>query len=82
MNYFIENVLIRNFKRIPYFFEPKAMYYTQQHNYALIGKLSTSLLHDILTPLCSLSISSDIDTSKNIENIRPIIKNSTLQIQE
>lgn len=82
MNYFIENVLKRNFKRIPYFFEQKQAYHFEQCNYALIGKLSTSLLHDILTPLTSLSLTADVDDSKNMKLLKPIIKNSSTQIRE
>lgn len=82
MKYFIEQVMVRNFKRIPYFFNQKQKFYIEHTNYALIGKLSTSLLHDILTPLTSLSLTSEIEDSSNIETLKPIIKHSTNQIQE
>jgi signal transduction histidine kinase len=82
MNDSIRKIIIRNFKKIPYFFEQKPKYYIEQNNYALIGKLSTSLLHDILTPLTSLSLSADIEEKINTQNLKPIIKHSTDQIQE
>ncbi len=82
MRYFIEKVLIRNFKRIPYFFETEPKFFIENQNYALMGKLSASLLHDILTPLCSLSLATDIKDSKSTQLFKPLIQDSTSQIQE
>ncbi len=82
MRYFIENVLMRNFKRIPYFFETEPKFFIENQNYALMGKLSASLLHDILTPLCSLSLTTDVVDSENNHLFKPLIKDSTSQIQE
>lgn len=81
MKYFLEKIIVRNFKRIPYFFETKPQFYIGQQNYALIGKLSASLLHDILTPLTSLSLSTQIG-EKSTQAIQPIIESSTSQIEE
>lgn len=81
MKHFIQKTILRNFKRIPYFFETKPKIYFEQSNYALIGKLSTSLLHDILTPLTSLSLTTEIK-SHDIQTLKPIIEHSTSQISE
>jgi signal transduction histidine kinase len=81
MKHFIQKTIVRNFKRIPYFFETKPKIYFEQNNYALIGKLSTSLLHDILTPLTSLSLTAEIK-SDDIQTLKPIIEHSTNQISE
>lgn len=65
-----QNFIQRNFKKIPYFFERKQEFYIEQYNYALIGKLSSSILHDILTPLTSILLSSQLnkkDQTKTIE---------------
>lgn len=82
MKYFFEKIIVGNFKRIPYFFETKPRFYMEQQNYALIGRLSTSLLHDILTPLTSLSLSVAIEEKSNPQIIKPIIESSTAQIQD
>lgn len=82
MKHFLEKIIVRNFKRIPYFFETKPRFYIEQQNYALIGKLSTSLLHDILTPLTSLSLSTTAEETLNSQVIKPIIESSTTQIQD
>ncbi len=81
MKHFIQKTIVRNFKRIPYFFETKPKIYFEQNNYALIGKLSTSLLHDILTPLTSLSLTTEIK-SNDIQTLKPIIEHSASQITE
>lgn len=81
MNYFINKLVLRNFKRIPHFFKLEPKFHIEHDNYALIGKLSTSLLHDILTPLTSLSLTCEIGESYT-KSIQPIIKNSSSQIQE
>lgn len=83
MKNFIENKIIRNFKKIPYFFEithnkPSI----EQYNYALFGKLSSSILHDILTPLTSLSLGLEINKSKGLLILEPIVEDSTKQIKE
>jgi two-component system C4-dicarboxylate transport sensor histidine kinase DctB len=75
-----EKIIIRNFKKIPYFLKTKPIIHLEQNNYALIGKLSTSLLHDILTPLTSLSLLSEV--SKDATRLEPIITHSTNQISE
>lgn len=82
MNYFINKVLIRNFKKIPYFFETRQRFNIEHTNYALIGRLSTSLLHDILTPLTSLSLTTSLTNVQHTKSLEPIIKHSTNQIQE
>lgn len=71
---------MRNLKKIPFYFESKPVLNFEQNNYALIGKLSASLLHDILTPLTSLSLVSEI--SKDTIHLGPIITHSTNQISE
>lgn len=83
MKQIINKILIGNLKKIPYFFEQKEHQYTSHNNYALIGKLSTSLLHDILTPLTSLYLTTSITTgAHNEKQITPIIEHSTSQIKE
>jgi len=82
MNSFIEKFIIRNLQKVPYFFNQKPKFSFEQNNYALIGKLSASLLHDILTPLTSLSLSADIGEKSNIQTLKPLIQNSTGQIVE
>jgi two-component system sporulation sensor kinase B len=81
MKQFIDNVVVRNFKKIPYFFEPKETHLVEQSGYALMGKLSASLLHDILTPLTSLGLSSSLNGIQP-SILTPLIKHSTDQIQE
>lgn len=63
----------RNSKRIPYFFE--------QNNYALIGKLSSSILHDVLTPLTSLTLAHTVQ-GKQSSLADSIVKNSTTELKE
>ncbi len=53
-----------------------------QNNYAMIGKLSTSLLHDILTPITSLTIGASAYQGEMAHEMKPIIDNSTRQIKE
>jgi two-component system sporulation sensor kinase A len=81
MKKIFEKIFIRNFKRIPYFFETKPKFYIEQNNYTLIGKLSTSLLHDILTPLTSLSLAAQTPAHSHTA-LKPIVENSTHQIKE
>lgn len=81
MKHIYEQIIIRNFKKIPYFFERNNMY-TSHNNYALIGKLSTSLLHDVLSPLTSLLITQEIAKDTSTQNIKPIIEHSNHQIKE
>lgn len=77
----IQNFMIRNIKNIPYFFNRKYTFQTQQNNYALIGKLSASIIHDILTPINTLSLATELQDT-HIEKLNPLIKNSTSQIKE
>lgn len=77
----IKRNIIRSFKKIPYFFTRKDSY-LYQNNYALMGKLSTSLLHDVLSPLTSLSMATELAHNHSIHTISPIINNSTEQIKE
>lgn len=80
MKYFIEKVVIRNFKKVPYFFAKRN---TQllENQYSLIGKLSTSLLHDILSPLTSLQIAHELGSTSN-KSVSQIISHSNTQIKE
>jgi signal transduction histidine kinase len=80
MKTIFSHFFIRNFKRIPYFFTRTN--YQLEDKYILIGKLSTSLLHDILSPLTSLSIAQEIATHSNTSSIKSIIENSNTQIKE
>lgn len=80
MKHIYEKLILRNFKKIPYFFKIIPTIHFEQSNYALIGKLSTSLLHDILTPLTSLSLAQEI-TNDSLY-VKPIITDSTKQISE
>lgn len=66
-------IIHRNSKRIPYFFE--------QNNYALIGKLSSSILHDILTPLTSLTLANDANPAQ-ASFANTIVQNSTTELKE
>ena len=68
-----EKFIMRNSKRIPHFFE--------ENNYALIGKLSGSILHDVLTPLTSLTLANENQhLSPNL--MEPIIQNSRKELRE
>ncbi|MEY4440533.1 MAG: hypothetical protein RLY49_159 [Candidatus Parcubacteria bacterium] len=78
MLYTFQKFIKRNFKKIPYFFERKQNFYIEQNNYALIGKLSSSILHDILTPLTSLLIASQIKNSETDS----FIEDSTKELKE
>jgi signal transduction histidine kinase len=80
MKQIYEKIILRNLKKIPYFFKIKPTIHLEQSNYALIGKLSTSLLHDILTPLTSLSLAQEI--SQESAQFQPIVTHSTKQISE
>jgi signal transduction histidine kinase len=53
-----------------------------QSNYALIGRLSASLLHDILTPITSLTLSTSLLEKEHARDVGPIIDQSALQIKE
>lgn len=77
MIYSIQKFITRNIKNIPYFFERNPIH-IRQNNYALIGKLSASVIHDILTPITSLTLSSNLSGV----DTRTIINNSTQQIEE
>lgn len=81
MKYIINIFNTRNFKKIPYFFT-RNQSSISQNNYALIGKLSTSLLHDVLSPLTSLMIANDITETHSSEAFKPLIQNSSSQIKE
>jgi signal transduction histidine kinase len=78
MLYIFKNFIKRNFKRIPYFFEKEKFLYIEQQNYALIGKLSSSILHAILTPLTSILL---LNQSK-IDNKEKLITDSTQELKE
>lgn len=78
----LEKIIVGNFKKIPYFFKRRSMFYIEQQNFALIGRISTSLLHDILTPLTSLSLSVTTKDELNIQKLKPIVESSTTQIQD
>ena len=71
-------IITRNFKKIPLFLKTNQFHIEQSH-YALMGRLSTSILHDILSPLTSLTLATDIENS---EKTRPIIEHSTKQIKD
>ncbi len=76
--YSIQNFIQRNFKKIPYFFERKIEFNNESYNYMLFGKLSSSILHDILTPLTSLLLATE--TKQNIH--KKIIKDSTRELRQ
>jgi len=77
----IQKFILRNIKYIPYFFKKELIYSSQHDNYALVGKLSASILHDILTPINSLSLAHEFHATKQ-SSLAPIIKESTIQIKE
>ena len=81
MTQVISSFILRNIKYIPYFFTKEFLPHDTDRNYALLGKLSASILHDILTPISSLSLASELTTDSQ-EQIKPIIKESTDQIKE
>lgn len=80
MKNIFKKINIWNFKRIPYFFE-KNHIDTNQHHYALIGKLSTSLLHDVLSPLTSLLLTSELAEGQT-KNLKPFILNSSSHLKD
>ena len=77
----IQNTILRNIKYVPYFFRRESTYSSKHYSYALLGKLSASIIHDILTPINTLSLVSELN-NKEQSNLEPIIKNSTNQIKE
>jgi len=77
----IKQTMIRNIRYIPYFFKRESSYSSSQYNYALFGKLSATILHDILTPINSLSLVSELE-QKGQSKLHPIITESTKQIKE
>ena len=78
----IQQFVLRNMKHIPYFFERKPRFHLTQYNYALMGQLSASLLHDILTPITTLSIGANIADDEAKLALTPVINESTRQITE
>lgn len=80
MKYFIKKFVIRNFKKVPYFFTRKNTHILE-NQYSLIGKLSTSLLHDILSPLTSLQLAHELNSSTHT-SVSKIISHSNTQIKE
>lgn len=74
----IKKLVERNFKKIPYFFEKKNSFYFDESGYTLIGRLSTSLLHDILSPLTSLSLAASTPHTST----QTLIENSSKQLGE
>ncbi len=74
--------LIRGIKYVPYFLLRKPDLHLEQHNYALIGRLSASLIHDILTPITTLSLGTSLLEKENVSDIKPVIDQSTAQIRE
>jgi signal transduction histidine kinase len=79
MKNFFEKMNVWNFKKVPYFFE-KNQIDIEQKNYALLGKLSASLLHDVLSPLTSLLLASDLQIQPN--KLYPIIADSSKSLRE
>lgn len=77
----LHNLVIRNIKGIPYFFIKNHNADSAQQHYALVGKLSASLLHDILTPLTSLSLGAAAADKSN-DMLIPIMDRSSAQIKE
>lgn len=77
-----QKFILRNMKHIPYFFERKPQFHFVQYNYALMGRLSASLLHDILTPITTLSLTSSASDKETVHELTPIINESTRQITE
>ncbi len=72
---------MRNIKNISHFFKRKHPEFKfGYHNHALIGKLSASILHDILTPITSLSIGVSTEHTGSVSE--SIIDSSTRQIRE
>jgi signal transduction histidine kinase len=78
MKNIFQNFIQRNFKKIPYFFERKQQFYIEQYNYALLGKLSSSILHDILTPLTSILLATQLDKKDQTKTI----ETSTKELKE
>ncbi len=82
MNFLKSKEIMRNIKNISLFLKRKPAFNFAENNYAMIGKLSASIIHDVLTPITSLSLSSNLIKENNIKDIQPIIENSTNQIKE
>jgi signal transduction histidine kinase len=79
---YIRKLATRNMKYIPNFFERKRTLTFAHYNYALIGKLSASLLHDILTPITALSIGTSVTDEDTRRELSPIVGQSAKQIRE
>lgn len=75
MKNILQKILYRNSKRVPVFFNT---YQIQESNYALLGKISSSILHDVLTPLTSLLISQNTETS----GLKPFVERSSRELIE
>lgn len=73
--------LVRSIQYVPYFLQKKTELGITQQNYALMGRLTASLLHDILTPITSLNLGSSL-LQEDPTRIRPVIKNSADQVTE
>lgn len=78
----IQQFVIRNMQHIPYFFERKHGLHLTQYNYALMGRLSASLLHDILTPITALSMVSSVSERDAKSPLSVTVSESTRQITE
>lgn len=75
MKNILQNILYRNSKKVPVFFNT---YQLEESNYALLGKLSSSILHDVLTPLTSLLLTQE----KTSTSLKPIVETSSKQLLE
>lgn len=71
----ITDTISRNIKNIPYFFTYKQL----DEKNVLLNKLSSSIIHDILTPLTAIKLATNLD---NQDQTRQIIEDSTEQITE
>lgn len=73
MKNILQQILYRNSKKVPVFFNK---YQLRESNYALLGKISTSILHDILTPLTSILIAQNSTNS----NLKSFIEHSSKEL--
>jgi len=73
MKNILQYIFYRNSKKVPVFFNT---YQLQESNYALLGKISSSILHDILTPLTSILVAQNSNNS----NLKPFVENSSKEL--
>lgn len=76
------NLIFRNIKNIPYFFEKNISFTIKNQNYALLGKLSASLIHDILTPIQTLCLNESLSKTTENQTLNSYVLESKTQIKE